>query len=198
MSDIIKDFIEQKNINSYEQLISKLKDTSLSELKLIVKESDDMVITPANIPQYSNYDNATINLISYLRKSGNFGPDFAEVGRHYLISKRTDLAYKKYGENHSKTAVLLGLATLTKDSLYKVYLSRLGLLVEREPIEKQKELIQKLAIGIPIIQKSIKSNFKEKEQLVEVLKQYLSESTALRRLGNCWYLYQPFLEGAKL
>ena len=194
MSSIIKDFIEQKDINSYEQLIDALSSSSFSELRSIVVKCDELPITAANIPQYSNYDNATVNIISSLRKSGNFGPDFLEVGRHYLISNRSEWAYQKYGENHSKTAAELGLATIKKEDTQRVYLSRLGLLVEQKGLDIQKDLIFKLAIGIPIIQKFIKVNLQDKNQIIPIMLDYLSETTAKRRLNNCWCLYVPFLE----
>ncbi len=146
-------------------------------------------INAANIPQFSNFDNGSTHLTKILADCGDFGPDFIALGRYLTVKGKNDIAYRKYGENHSKLANLLGLCYLdfTKRPS-KIYLTSLGLELSKKNIEKQKELIAKLSIQIPVISISLIEAQKEKINLREKILYFLSKTTTDRRIPNVVYI----------
>ena len=124
----IKDSFERA---SKLQFINELSNTSLSCLITIIIDKSDPKITTDNIPQYSSYIDGTKKLINILRMAGDIGPTFKEIGVYLLGSGKSDTAYVKYGENHAKLAREYGLVYFIRSGSYKVYLTKLGKIVEQ-------------------------------------------------------------------
>lgn len=141
-------------------------------------------IKKGDIPQFSNLMDGSINLIEYLRKAGNYGPTFEEIGRHYSLGSRKKDAYRKYGENHARLAEALKLVEIRKESKQRVYLSEMGALVERMKKRWQTMSIERLAASIPIVQYCIQNQIVEREEMIMLLENYLSPQTAIRRNRN--------------
>jgi len=147
-------------------------------------------INTANIPQFSNFYNANINLTKILIDCGDFGPDFVKLGKYLTGKGKNTVAYRKYGENHSKLSCLLGLSLLDLSKRpNRVYLTHLGSSLSKLDIEKQKEMITKLCIQIPIISVSLKEAQEDKIYIRKKLLQYLSETTVDRRIPNVMYIF---------
>jgi len=167
-----------------ETIFNEVKDTALYEIIELVKSQSINEINSANIPQFSSFANGTISLIEKLRMAGNYGPTFSDLGEQLLGPGKKKGAYIKYGENHAKLAQLYDLVYITKNGVSRVYLTSFGRIIEKLDITEQKELLIKLSFKIPIIQKCKKDDIQDAYKVEELLKEYLSETTALRRKSN--------------
>jgi len=155
-------------------------------------------INTANIPQFSNFDNASINLTKTLIDCGDFGPDFVKLGKYLTDKGKNTVAYRKYGENHSKLSCLLGLSLLDLSKRpNRVYLTHLGSSLSKLDIEKQKEITIKLCIQIPIISISLKEAQENKIYIRKKMLQYLSETTVNRRISNVMYIFDKINKYSK-
>ena len=177
-------FIEKKEYNSAEDLVGLLLEISKEDIRDYIRSMNIQDIAPKNVPQYSSISDGTIGMISYLRKSGNFGPDFDEVGKHFLGINHNEAAYKKYGENHSKLAELLGVVDIRNEGRRKVYLNDLGIEIEKLNVEEQEDCFDKLACRIPVVQYAIQNDIYDGNEVEILLQHYLAETTAKRRRKN--------------
>lgn len=146
-------------------------------------ESYKLKILPANIPQFSCFEDGAFKVITIIRQMGDFGPGYEKVGRYLLEKGKNPLAYFKYGENHSKLAMQLGLLKTKKEGSHtQVFLSEVGKLYERTEEEKKQEYVNKHVLKIPIVNDLVSK--KDEISIYEELKNYLSDSTAKRRTSN--------------
>jgi len=176
--------ISEKNEDYCRQLTDVLLSLSLNDLKEKIKDCEKCYISAKNIPQFSNYENGTINILQRLRMAGDFGPTFVELGEQFSEPGKKEAAYKKYGENHAKIAELLGLVKIIRESNSRVYLTQLGKVVESYTIDEQERIIERLILRIPIIKYLIKEQKSCSEEVTEALSLFLAESTAKRRKSN--------------
>ena len=165
-------------------LIKELSSISLPSLLTMVIDKSVPKIMTDNIPQYSSYNNGTKRLINILRMAGNNGPSFREIGIYLLRDGKSDVAYIKYGENHAKLAREYGLAYFTRSGSCKVYLTKLGKIIEQSDDDFQNDILVKLSLRIPIIQHCFKNLIFSPKDVEGLLNNYLSKSTALRRKNN--------------
>lgn len=137
-------------------------------------------ITPANISQFSNFDEVD-NVIRILADSGIENLDWKIIG-YFLDGKgKTEGAKQKYGENHYKLSMQLGLASISNN--YKI--SVLGEAYRRLPDDRsKKELKSKLILRVPIIQEALIRASNESVNITEEMSRYLSPSTVKRRKSN--------------
>lgn len=166
------------------RLVDTLLSISTEDINRTIKGCEKCQILPKNIPQFSNYENGTLNILKRLRMAGDFGPTFAELGEQFLESGKKESAYKKYGENHAKIAQLLGLVVIVRKSHSRVYLSQLGKVVESYTIEEQVRIIHRLIFRIPVIKFLIREHKYSSDEVYETLSMFLSPSTAMRRKSN--------------
>ncbi len=188
MNEIIQIYFEFNICNDTSLFVTQLARCERKKVCDFMRELPQKEITSATIPQYSSFEDGTVNMIKYLRMAGNFGPSFVEVGQHYLESGHKRSAYIKYGENHAKLAELLGVADIRKQDMKRVFLNELGYELEKQPIIVQHDCFIKMAAAIPIVQYAIVEDIKDDRELERVLSDYLSPSTAIRRRRNTWYL----------
>ena len=167
-----------------ETIINEMRNTKIEEIIEFIKNNETNEVNSANIPQFSFFDNGTIFLIEKLRMGGNYGPTFKELGEQFLGQGKKKGAYVKYGENHAKLGRLYDLVYIKKDRVSRVYLSTLGRILEGLEIEEQEELLSKFSFKIPIIQQCIKYDILNSDGVMELLMEYLSVNTALRRKSN--------------
>lgn len=133
-------------------------------------------ITTQNIPQYSRLD--AVEKVLQIVES-NPGCNYELIG--YFLNKNTSkVAQRKYGENHYKTAALLNLTTW-KQPYSVTFLGKEYMQLEADI---QKEIKVKLFLLIPIIERTIIRSKYESVNMMDVLRKYLSESTARRRGPN--------------
>ena len=185
---LVDEFYRTGEYDDVASLVDRLIECSRSDICELIRREEQGQITTGTIPQYSSFEDGTTNLIKYLRMAGDFGPSFVEVGKHYLESGHQERAYIKYGENHSKLAQILGMVTIKKEDRKRVYLSEIGFELEKRNEDDQHECFIKLAGLIPIVQYAVKNNIEDDRTLEKVLNEYLSPTTALRRIRNTWYL----------
>lgn len=137
---------------------------------------------PQDIYQFSSLDDATSRFCSKLAEAGDEGLRYVDVG-HILLDdgkERKSGALTKYGENHAKMAVDLGLAQNKSDY---IFLSCLGIVFNDFSEYKREEILKRLTLRNRFIQRlAIKSQrglvFLEEEMSC------LSESTIKRRIPN--------------
>ena len=177
-------FIESRQYDNAEQLVNMLLAASKKEICEYLKKMHIKEIEPKNVPQYSSISAGTKDMLSYLRKAGNFGPSFVEVGKHFLGLNHNEAAYTKYGENHSKLAELLGVVDIRTQGRRKVYLNDLGIEIEKLSEEKQEDCFDKLAALIPVVQYAVQKDIYGGDDVEKLLMKYLSETTAKRRRKN--------------
>ncbi len=190
MTDELINYYINGNISSAYQIVKDLLSTDINDVCKCVSLIEQKEVNSHNIPQYSNYDKGTVEMLKYLRMAGDFGPSFTEIGEHFLESGHKPEAYIKYGENHSKLAELLGIVVIKKQDRKRVYLSEIGREIEKLDVNEQYDCFVKLSARIPIVQEAIKLGINNQTDLENHLKRYLSYTTAVRRRKNTWVLIE--------
>ncbi|MDD6441949.1 MAG: hypothetical protein PUG71_07570 [bacterium] len=182
-----------------DRLIQILLKYTLEEIVDIIISSENLEnVSKDNIPQYSDLNDAFYEVNKILVDSEQ-ELTFEELG--YYLGKLHEnmndglVAQKKYGENHAKLAVLLDLACISKTGnqshIYSsVFGKRFYLLSDCE----KKNLIKKLCLRIPIIQRVFKVG--SAAQINEEIK-ILSPSTQNRRRSNVENVLRSIIEGEK-
>ena len=142
-------------------------------------------INPANIPQFSNIDEID-TVLRILIESGEQFSSYNSLG-YYMCPRGANVAAQsKYGENHYKTAALLGL-TRTGTPL-----SATGLGTAYHSIQDSdfKLAIRKrLTLRIPIVQQAL-FLAESPMSMTDLMAQHLATSTVARRKSNVKTLLQ--------
>lgn len=158
----------------------------MCDIITIIEKYPRTSIDVSLIPQFSNYENGTSNLIRVLNKSDYTYEDLAIE----LQGDQGSSANKKYGENHAKLGALLDLAMITEDvsegkKRKKVAITSLGRYVLSLSKDEGECVIRKLILRIPIIQQLIIRSSDCEVYLTEVLRNSgASQSTIIRRKPN--------------
>ena len=161
-------------------VIDALNRYSLSTLVDIIKVSHQpFEIRPCDISQFSDF-----NVCAYKTPYLIFAADlkdisYRQMGFILLQSPKKEAAYKKYGENHAKTAAQIGLCAINKG---KINISCMGVAFLKLSEESQQEIIPKLLLYIPLIQNYFTAN--KDRRLIEKYLSQLSLSTQKRRISN--------------
>lgn len=110
--------------NSY---ISTINNLTVSDINSIIDYIDfsDIKLTSNDILQFSSFDNSTINLISVLSNIEET-LNYDDIGLLLTEGNKKASAYKKYGENQSKTGELLELVSISSSIPKTVCLTPLG------------------------------------------------------------------------
>ena len=140
-------------------------------------------IMASDVFQFSDFDDATINICKCINSISNPGLRFKEVAKLLFTDgmPRKDAALSKYGENHIKTAESLGLAF--KDSHKNYYLSALGCVFSGLNKEMQTRLLTRLIIKNKLFTQLFISSLQGEFDL-EAFLYDLSRSTYVRRRTN--------------
>ena len=145
-------------------------------------------VLSSDVPQFSSLDSATTKLCSLMASLPNNGLCFEEIGK-ILQPGRTEVvgANRKYGENHIKTAVMLGLA-FSKDNLY--YLSAVGSVFPLLIKYQQDQLLARMVLRNPLVFNVVHKLLIGEEVSLTNEISFLSESTVKRRKSNSLQLCQ--------
>ncbi|MFI3171702.1 MAG: hypothetical protein R3Y24_16595 [Eubacteriales bacterium] len=133
---------------------------SLEELIEILRKAETREDVKADtIIQYSEIEDAIFEL-PYILKDSVVGGTYDAIGeyleRNRPDSKKNKVAFKKYGENHSKMATLLDLAIIRKKKLKAVVeISEMAMYYCTLSREKQMKLSARLCLRIPIVQNQL-------------------------------------------
>lgn len=148
----------------------------------------DRSINPADIIQFSKFEDATVNLSKTLVLAGNSGFTWEEVGCYLLRnveSKNNKGSNTKYGENHLKTGKILGLSSSEGS---KWYLTKLGYVFNELTVEQQDKLLTRLSLKTKLVSAAVYDSMRKDISIVEYI-DVLSESTQIRRRSNIKKLF---------
>ena len=140
-------------------------------------------ILAADVFQFSNIDDATINVCEAVCLNGNEGLSCRQIGRLLLNDgiERNEDAFNKYGENHIKTAEALGLAFKINRRCY--YISGTGIVFYTLPVDVREKLLNRLILRNKLItQLILVANYGVVD--LEAFLYDLSASTYIRRKTN--------------
>lgn len=170
-----------ENIDPF-MILDVIYNSSVEDIFSIIRENRELLpsVGANNIPQFSNAD----DLFSVLRiiidsKIENI--TYETMGYFMCPPGAKAVAKKKYGENHYKLAVQLGLAKSAKpfaatDLGVAFYLMN--------DTEKQQNIKKKLPLHIPIIQQALLLADIDMVNMECFMEQYLAHSTVVRRRPN--------------
>lgn len=162
-------------------LVDILLSTRLTDIIEIVKCSySPLLITKANIPQFSNFDDCYFGVPNGILESGWEWAIFKKIGFLLRRSPRKEGADQKYGENHSKIAKMMGITKIEKTK--GVALTDFGKYILSLDSLHRENLKSKLCFRIPLIQNYFCADMSE--NVITDCKTILSESTYKRRLSN--------------
>ena len=171
-----------ENDNYGKEAIYKLLSLSVEELFDYIKRNREKIseIKPNDIPQFSKFDDIYM-VIRVISDSPEKNLNWEKIG-YYLCPKEASSAAKtKYGENHYKLAVQLGLAYPGKN----IRLTPLGNeIYSIKDEDVRNKIVARLVLRIPIIQVALLNAENKRINMFDCLKKYLSESTAVRRRPN--------------
>lgn len=145
-------------------------------------------ITVEDIPQYSTFSKATEDLFELL-SSVKEPVTFLTAGRHFLGGERSDVAYRKYGENHSKLAELLDLVAISYDRPRQIHLTALGSVFSTANEQDKKEILRTQILRMNIVQDILRKCSAGGFTLDGYLMPYLAPSTVERRKSNVRTLF---------
>lgn len=163
-------------------ILDVIYNTSAEDIFGVICENKDQLpaIKTNNIPQFSNAD----DLFSVLRiiiDSGMEDLTYEKIG-YFMCPQGAKVGAKtKYGENHYKLAVQLGLAKAEKPFAATEFGVAFYITDDEE---KQTNVKKKLSLRVPIIQQALLSADSEMIDMEEFMEQYLAHSTMLRRRSN--------------
>ena len=189
--DVINEhlFIRSFNLNKDElfDYVNRVVEVKLLEYcNYVIDYCHIDYLTFQDVVQFSSLDDATTGICQVLTRAHD-GLHNLEVGQALLDdgTVRKEGAYRKYGENHAKTAIELGLV-LENSGCY--FLTCLGEIYNDLENSVQNELLRRTILRNRFFQKIL-----IKSQLgpvsIENEMSFFSQSTIIRRLPNVRTLY---------
>lgn len=165
-------------------IIDILKNVSCNDILKIIK--NDFVpydIGATDIPQFSDFDDCFQGVTESIVTSGLKDITFEKMGYLLRTVQRNSIADKKYGENHSKSAEILGLTNISKKGATKcINITPVGEVFYSLPQTEQNDLKPKLILYSKMMQNYFVQD--ESEETLQQMMSVLSESTQKRRRPN--------------
>jgi len=124
-----------------------------------------------------------------LQNCGITDVDYSKMGYMMREDKRNDIADKKYGENHMKTAAQLGLCSFKK---CRANTNALGSLFVKIKETDRKNILPKICLYIPFIQNYFIEG--ATDEVREKILSILSQTTQNRRRTNVNTIIQTVKE----
>ncbi|WP_293696541.1 hypothetical protein [uncultured Phascolarctobacterium sp.] len=178
--DILSTHSEEEFLKISGKLLTILQKYDIDKLIDTLDDGTNMLplINAANIPQFSDI-NAIEPLLPYVKANAGEKCTYALIGYFFYKDSKVG-AQTKYGENHYKTAMLMGLTK--KNKPFDV--TPLGRLYMELPIPVVKKIKPLLYLRIPLIRHIMVKARNESVNVSEIMALSLSESTVKRRLSN--------------
>lgn len=170
----------QEEVQTYvEQVISEPLPRFIAYMD---KLSERTKIEARDVFQFSDLDDGTILFCEKMKRTDNSGMKFIDIGRLLLDDgkERKDGALVKYGENHAKTAEMLGLSF---ELCKTYYLSGIGYVYTELPKEKQEQFLTRLVLRNKLVTRLYQASKNGNVNMREFL-YMLSDSTYIRRKSN--------------
>lgn len=156
------------------------KYTCTEIINIITNNYQAFQIKASDIPQFSDLDDCIFKVPYILLNSGLDCISYEKMGYYLRNKPRSIVADRKYGENHIKTTEQLGLCSIRINHMAcSTAFTKAFYHLEKE---KQKRLVPKLCLYIPIIQNYFIQGCST--ELIEKSLSILSESTITRRRPN--------------
>ena len=189
--DFTRRVLRNGNIEQIKLACSILLNYDVDKIISVINNSFYSTLTPAQIIQFSNFENGTIKLAQLLYNKTN-GMSYSEIGRK-LVGSEEQNAATKYGENHSKLARDFDLVTISDHKPSVVKITNFGKFFVFFDYDEQIKLIRLFALRDPLIQNLI---IKANNGVVYYSDECkcLSESTKIRRRGNVKKLLELVFE----
>ena len=181
LDDLIRIFILNEEPKEPQIATSQLINTSTESIYSLIAQngSNESSITTNNIPQFSSFE-VVFDVLKIVNGSPEENMNWEKLG-YYLCPKNAKRGAKtKYGENHYKLAVQLGLAMPSK----KLALTELGTCINTLDYTDKFKCASLLSLRIPIIQTALLHAKDNRFDIFDYLKNFLSESTIIRRRSN--------------
>lgn len=161
-----------------DMMLKYLSNMCMEDIIDFIDENNELIgeMNSKNIPQFSdiNYVNTILPIVK-TNPDGDY-----ELFGYYYKKDANEGAHRKYGENHYKTASLMGLVT-RKSPFCVTYFGESYMNLS----DKEKLLLRpKLFMKIPIIQKVMADSLYGNAYPTDLMRTCLSESTVIRRRSN--------------
>lgn len=161
-------------------LLEVLQRHSCAEILSLIKEGDDLFeIDKKDIPQFSDFKDAYYKVPYMLANCGTKDVGYNEMGYMLRNENRKEVADKKYGENHIKTAALMGLCSFKK---CRANTSTLGNLFIKLSEKERENILPKICLYIPFLYNYFKKG--GTDEVREEMLSVLSVTTQNRRRSN--------------
>lgn len=173
-------------------------DYRVTKEKVLEIPDVDIGITIEDVPQFSNF-NVVINDTLRVLKAANIEGKlltFSELGGRLPGQESdNDAARKKYGENHSKAAQILGFVTVIPGKTRRLKLSPLGETYLSASKDEKDRILTRQLMRTAIV-KSILIGYDRCGQfdVKSYLERFMAESTAERRRPCVKALFQKLVE----
>ena len=163
-----------------------------SFIRYIREESAIPFLDYNDFVQFSSLADATVGITKVIEDHGDEGFSYVDIGKMLLDdgAVRKETAYRKYGENHTKTAQEFGL---TQILFSKTYLTCIGKIINDLSESMIHALLRRLILRNRYIKLMIKLSGTERLSLDSQMG-LLANTTKIRRLSNIRKLWQFILE----
>lgn len=161
-------------------LLEVLKKYRCSEILKIIEDGFvPFEVGKKDISQFSDFKDAYYTVPFLLQNCGTSDIDYLKMGYMLRDNKRKDVADKKYGENHMKTAAQLGLCSFDR---CRANSNALGKLFIKLSETERRNILPKLCLYIPYIQNYFMAG--ATDQVRDEMLSILSKTTQVRRRPN--------------
>lgn len=172
-------------LEASELLLELIYSYSVAEIINILKcDFTPYVIEAKDIPQFSNFDVCYYDVVQSIVRSGYSSVNYDQLGFFLRKSPRKIGADRKYGENHAKTAALMGLCVVQKG--IGISVTPIGKIFSQLSREKQNNLKAKMCLYIPLMQNIFVQGCTQ--EIVNSSLAVLSPTTKKRRHPNIKYI----------
>lgn len=132
------------------RILHELLNLSIDDILVIVDQNSYGLVAEAKyIPQFGTLE-TVLNVPNYFSQNGSIATDYVQLGFYLKKDLKASLqANCKFGENHGKTAALLGLVCLIESSITPSCFTHAFVDL---PKNDQFKLIRRMILRIPIIQ----------------------------------------------
>lgn len=171
-------------------LLEVLKKYKCSEILKIIEDGFvPYEVGKKDISQFSDFKDAYYMVPYLLQNCGASDVDYLKMGYLLRDNKRKDVADKKYGENHMKTAAQLGLCSFDR---CRANSNALGKLFIKLSEAKRRKVLPKLCLYIPYIQNYFMAG--ATDEVRDEMLSILSNTTQVRRRPNVNTIIQTVKE----
>ena len=171
-------------------LVEVLKKYKCSDILKIIEDGFvPFDVDKKDISQFSDFKDAYYTVPFKLQNCGITDVDYLQMGYMLRSEKRKDIADKKYGENHIKTAAQLGLCRFEK---CRANTNALGRRFIKLSESDRKKMLPKLCLYIPYIQNYFIAG--ATDEVRDKILSILSKTTQVRRRSNVNTIIQTIKE----